>query len=349
MRLVEVGPHRLGPSQPCFVIAEAGVNHNGSLDVARQLIDAACDAGADAVKFQSFRAEGVASKSAPKARYQRVATNTEQSQLQMLQRLQLDEPTHRELMKRCKEKGILFLSTPFDIESLALLVRLGVPAIKLSSGEVTNWPLLRAAAATGLPLILSTGMANLHEVKAAVELIGHAGCEHFVLLHCVTEYPAPATAVNLRAIQTMAHELDCPVGYSDHTLGNCVGLAAVAMGACVIEKHFTLDRSLPGPDHTASALPTELKELVCQIRQIEQALGDGLKRPSRVELENRTIVRRSLAANQPIQAGSVLSWDQLTALRPATGISPDQIQRVIGRTINTDLDAGELIEERHLA
>lgn len=326
-----------------FIVAEAGVNHNGSLDLAKRLIEIAAEAGADAVKFQTFHADRLASGSAPKAEYQLRTTDSAESQREMLQRLELSREAHYALRDYCLERKIAFLSTPFDEESVDFLDDLQVPLFKLSSGEVTNWPLLKYVGRKRKPVILSTGMSYMEEVKEAVRILRDSGCPDVTLLHCVTNYPAAAADANLKAIWTMATALQLPVGYSDHTVGIEVALAAVALGACVIEKHFTLDRNLPGPDHRASLEPAELKEMVRGIRTVEQALGSGVKAPAASELDNRTVVRRSLAASADIPEGTVLVPQFLTALRPATGISANLIDQIVGRKAKRPLKAGELI------
>lgn len=275
----------MGSGRPCFIIAEAGVNHNGSLDLALKLVDAAVAAGADAVKFQTFRADRLVTLHAPKAAYQSETTGGAESQFEMLRKLELDERGHRALVDHCASRGIAFLSTPFDEESADILETLGVPAYKLPSGELTNLPFLRHVAQKKRPMIMSTGMATMEEVGKAVEAVRIAECTDLILLHCVSAYPADPADVNLRAMATLAESFGVPVGYSDHTLGIEVALAAVAMGACILEKHFTLDRSLPGPDHRISAEPAELATLVASARKVEAALGNGVKRPSLSEAD----------------------------------------------------------------
>jgi N,N'-diacetyllegionaminate synthase len=342
-----IGPLEVGPGRRTFVIAEAGVNHNGDPELARQLARAAAAAGADAVKFQTFDAERLASDESPKAAYQLETTDPGESQRDMLRSLQLPEAEYERLARRCGDLGILFLSTPFDELSADLLEPL-VPAFKLGSGEVTNLPLLRHVAGKGKPVILSTGMSDLAEVQAAVAAIRRAGDPPLVLMHCVSSYPAPAAAANLRAIRTMAEATDLPVGYSDHTEGLEASLAAVALGACAIEKHFTLNRSMEGPDHHASLEPADLGRLIAGIREVEAALGDGEKRPQDVELSNRDVVRRSLVAARPVAAGEELTAGHLITLRPAGGISPMDIDRVIGRVATREIAAGQRITEADL-
>ena len=334
--------------QKTYIIAEAGVNHNGSLDMARELIDVAVEAGADAVKFQTFRADTLALPTAPKAAYQEATTGSGESQREMLRRLELGPKEHEALMAHCQACGIQFLSTPFDVESLELLVQqLGMPRVKIPSGEITNGPFLFAAASTGLPLILSTGMSTLGEVEEALGVIAYgyirppappgsaafsaaqasdegqeALRERVTLLHCTSEYPTPPQDVHLRAMDTLRSAFGLAVGYSDHTKGFAVPIAAVARGATLVEKHFTLDRTLKGPDHRASMEPAELAEMVRAIREVEAALGRGVKAPTVGELETRAVARKSLVAAAAIQAGELLSPENLVARRPGTGISP---------------------------
>lgn len=327
----------------CLLIAEAGVNHNGSLELALRLVDAAADAGADAVKFQTFRAERTASAHAAKAAYQRHAAGPEESQVEMLRRLELSEEAHLSLLAHCRRRGIRFLSTPFDPESADLLARIGVDLLKLPSGELTNHPLLAHVASKGLPVILSTGMATLAEVGLALEVLQGAGAAGVTLLHCVTEYPAPPAEINLRAMATLRGAFQVPVGYSDHSEGDAVALAAVALGASVLEKHFTLDRALPGPDHRASLEPGELRALVQRVRLVESALGDGIKRPAPCELPNRLLVRRSLVATRPLGPGTRLAASDLTAKRPGTGIPPSDLPKVLGMVLARPLEADGLL------
>jgi N,N'-diacetyllegionaminate synthase len=328
-----------------FVIAEAGVNHNGDLEMAKRLIAAGAEAGADAVKFQTFRADEIASPQAAPAEYQtRNCRAADQSQLDLLRRLELDRSTHCALAGYAKQKGILFLSSPFDPQSADLLEEVGVPLYKLGSGELTNLPLLRHVAGKQKPVILSTGMATLDEVGHAVRILEAEGNDDIVLMHCVTEYPAPAAEVNLRAIETMAAAFGLPVGYSDHTEGNEIAWAATALGACCIEKHFTLSRDLEGPDHAASAEPHEIKALVRGIRRIELALGDGIKRAAPCELRNRLLVRRSVFAATEIQAGTVLASAMLACQRPGTGIPSEQLDHLLGCKVTRTFRAGEMLD-----
>src|SRR5215218_8541495 len=339
MQQVRIGDKLIGPQQPVFVIAEAGVNHNGDLKLARALIDVAVEAGADAVKFQTFRADRLATPDAPKAEYQLQTTSDAESQFEMLRRLELSADAHRELHSYCHERGIIFLSTPFDEEAVDLLEELGVPAFKISSGDLTNSPLLEYVAGKGKPVILSTGMSELSELIEAVSVLNTAGCENTVLLHCVSNYPADPAEVNLRAMQTMRSAFDLPVGFSDQREGIDVALAAVALGACVIEKHFTMDRTLPGPDHRASLEPAELRDLVRSIRRVETALGNGRKVPTVSELETAKVARRSLVAARDIPAGATLERDMVVMRRPGTGMSPAMLNTLLGQQTTREISA----------
>ena len=327
-----------------FIIAEAGVNHNGKIEIAKQLIDAAAMAGADAVKFQTFKAENLVCRNARKAAYQLKTTKQSESQFDMLKKLELTSDMHVELMRYCQEKGIMFLSTPFDIDSLHYLVDSGIDMIKIPSGEITNYPLLREAGRTGKKIIVSSGMSTMDEVKAAVEVIKEHGSDDVTVLHCNTEYPTPYQDVNLRAMCTLRENLKVAVGYSDHTLGIEVPIAAAALGADVIEKHFTLDKTMEGPDHKASLEPDELQAMVRAVRNIEAALGDGRKEPSESEKGNISIARKSIVAKCDIEAGELLTESNLTTKRPGTGISPMQWNQVIGLTATRKYYADELIE-----
>ena len=339
-----VGSRRVGEGHPCFVIAEAGVNHNGSLDLAIKLVDAAVEAGADAVKFQSFNTEKVVTRAAPKAEYQIRTTGSAESQFEMIRRLELGEQAHGRLVAHCAAQGILFLSTPFDEGSADLLESLGVPAFKLPSGELTNLPFLGYVARKGRPMILSTGMSTLEEVARAVEAVRVETAAPLALLQCVSNYPADPSDVNLRAMRTMSEAFGLVVGYSDHTLGNEVALAAVALGASLVEKHFTLDRGLPGPDHMASAEPKEVAALVAGIRKVEQALGDGVKRPAASEAGTALAARRSLVAACPIPAGCLVRESMIVARRPGGGMTPDQGYLIVGRRCLQDLEEGAVLE-----
>lgn len=326
-----------------LIIAEAGVNHNGELAKALQLIDAAAEAGADYVKFQTFKADKIVHRTAQKADYQKKNMQGEgDTQYDMLKKLEMGDDWYPVLMDRCREKGIHFLSTGFDTDSLDFLNELDIPFYKIPSGELTNKPYLQHIARLGKDIILSTGMANLQEVKEALAVLEAAGVskENITVLHCNTEYPTPMEDVNLLAMNQMARELGVPVGYSDHTLGIEVPIAAVALGACVIEKHFTLDRNLPGPDHAASLEPEELKAMVRAIRNIEKAIGgSGVKEPSASEQKNIAIARKSLHVNKSLPAGAILTAEDLIALRPGNGLSPMHLDEVVGRRLNQAVEA----------
>jgi N-acetylneuraminate synthase/N,N'-diacetyllegionaminate synthase len=337
-----VGERRIGDGGPVFVVAEAGVNHNGDLLLARRLVDAAAAAGADAVKFQTFRTDALVSRDAPKARYQAQTTGPG-DQRAMLASLELSAEAHADLRDRSRERGVVFFSTPFDEDSADLLDRIGVPVLKVPSGEITNLPLLRHVARKRRPIILSTGMSTLDEVARAVETIREEGNPSLALLHCVSAYPAPASETNLRAMDTLRGRFGCPVGLSDHSLGVAVALAAVARGAVIVEKHLTLDRTLAGPDHRASLDPGEFAVLVRGIREVESALGDGDKRPTPAELDTRRVARRSLVAARPIRAGERLDVADVAVKRPGTGIDPGDLPRVLGRSLLRDVAADELL------
>jgi N,N'-diacetyllegionaminate synthase len=342
-KILMIGERKVGVGEPCFIIAEAGVNHNQSLERARELVDVALQAHADAVKFQTFKPERVCSPLAPKATYQLQTTSTEESQLEMGKKLELPFEAFHDLQSYCKSKGILFLSTPFDCESADFLAELRVPAFKIPSGEITNLPFVEHIARKGCPLILSTGMSTLDEVRKAVETIRATGNEQLVLLQCVSNYPAQSSSINLRAMHTMAEAFGVPVGYSDHTRGIEIAIAAVAMGACVVEKHFTINRDLPGPDHRASLEPDELASLVRSIRNVEAALGDGNKRPALEEANTAAVARRSLVAARYIAAGTVLTEDLVAILRPGTGLPPAMRPQLVGRRTRHDIEAGTML------
>jgi N,N'-diacetyllegionaminate synthase len=342
-KVIDIAGIKIGTQQRCFIIAEAGVNHNGDLDLARRLIDVAKDSGADAVKFQTYKTEAGMTPNAPKAEYQMVTTDTSESQFEMLKQLELTPEAHRELQEYCVERGILFLSSIFDEESAELLEKLDVPSFKIPSGEITNLPLLRYTASKGRPMILSTGMSDLDEVRAAVQAIQETGNQDLILLHCVSAYPAPPEDINLRAMRTLEDAFDLPIGFSDHTLGVDIAVAAVAMGACVIEKHFTLDRTMPGPDHQASLTPNELHELVRSIRNIETAMGDGRKEIAPSEVDTAVVSRKSVVAVRNISAGITITGDHVGLKSPATGLPPSMMDRVIGRTTAFDIPEDTLI------
>jgi len=330
-----------------FIIAEAGVNHNGSLKMAFQLIDAAIAAGADAVKFQTFKAEKVIALNAPKAGYQKETTGSDESQLEMVKKLELDEIAHTQLYQYCQHKGIQFLSSAFDLESIGLLNRLGLEIFKIPSGEITNLPYLRKLGALKKRLIMSTGMADLGEIEDALDVLTEFGTPlgNITVLHCNTEYPTPFEDVNLRAMLTIQNAFPgIAIGYSDHTKGIEVPIAAVAMGATVIEKHFTLARNLPGPDHRASLEPPALTAMIFSIRSIEKALGTGIKKPSPSELKNKPAARKCIVAATTIEEGETLTKMNITVKRPGTGISPMRWDEIIGRTATKSYLRDELIE-----
>jgi N-acetylneuraminate synthase/N,N'-diacetyllegionaminate synthase len=338
------GKRVVGAGHPAFVIAEAGVNHNGELDLAFKLIDAAAAAGADAVKFQTFIASEVITAEAAKAEYQKTTTGEQESQLEMVKRLELSFGDFRKLKMYCDDQGITFLSTPFDFKSVDFLAGLGVVAFKISSGDLTNDPLLHHVAAQKRPVILSTGMSDLDEVREALAVINAAGNDEVILLQCVTNYPAAAEDINLKAMLSMQSAFDVNVGYSDHTLGIEVPLAAVALGACVIEKHFTLDKNFAGPDHRASLEPHEFKAMVEGIRKVEASLGDGRKVPAASEASNAAVARRSIVASRDISAGTVITPAEITFKRPGTGLPPRMADQVVGKTARVDVKAGTLLE-----
>jgi N-acetylneuraminate synthase len=352
-----------------YIIAEAGVNHNGSLEMAMNLIDVASQCGADAIKFQTFRADKLVSKSAGKAEYQKRTTDTDESQFDMIKKLELDEKAHYELAQHCRVRGIQFLSTPFDVDSLRLLTGCcELPYIKIPSGEITNGPFLLEIARTGKPVILSTGMSTLGEIEMALGVLAfgylgqasHPSRESFQeayssiegrqllqervsLLHCTTEYPAPFSEVNLKAMDTLRSAFGLAIGFSDHTPGIAVPIAAVARGAVIIEKHFTLDCNLPGPDHKASLEPGELKKMIEAIRQIEEAMGYSFKLPTPSEVKNKTVARKSLVANQVIKKGETFTTENLTAKRPGTGISPMFYWEYVGKIAQHNYEQDESV------
>ncbi len=343
MKTVEIGDRTIGESNPTFIIAEAGVNHNGKVEMAKDLVDVAKEAGADAVKFQTFKAEKVTSKAAPKAKYQQKTTEVEKSQYEMLKEVQLSEEEHIELLGYCKRKNILFMSTPHAMESIDLLNRLNLPVFKVSSSDLTNLPFLERMASKNKPIILSTGMANLCEVEEAVNTIHSSGEADLILLHCVTNYPADPEDCNLRAMETLKTAFDVPVGFSDHTLGTAVPVAAVALGACVIEKHFTINKSLPGPDHEASLSPKELERMVKEIRSVKRAMGDGVKKPVDTEKEIKEVTRKSIVSVINISKGAKIRKDMVDIKRPETGIRPKHIENIIGKTAKKHIKGDEPI------
>ena len=332
-------------NQSTIIIAEAGVNHNGSIELAKKLIDVAAEAGAYFVKFQTFKAETLVTQTADKAEYQKKITNTDESQFEMIKKLELDRKTHEELIDYCKIKDIQFLSTAFDHDSIDLLAVINIPLFKIPSGEITNLPYLRHIGKMGKPIIMSTGMSTLDEVHNALNILIESGAEkeQITILHCNTEYPTPMKDVNLKAMLTIKDELGVNIGYSDHTLGIEVPIAAVAMGATVIEKHFTLDRNMPGPDHRASLEPGELRAMVVAIRNIEKAMGVGEKKPSSSETKNISVARKSIVAKMSIKKGELFTEENLTVKRPGTGISPMGWDTVIGKAASSDYEMDDLI------
>ena len=327
-----------------FIIAEAGVNHNGDIEIAKRLVDEAALAGADAIKFQTFKAESLVCKDARKADYQMTTTEQSESQFDMLKKLELTSEMHEQLIEYCTQKGIMFLSTPFDIDSIHYLVDCGINILKVPSGEITNYPYLREIGKTGKKVILSSGMSTLEEVQEAVNVLRNHGSGEITVLHCNTEYPTPYKDVNLLAMVTIRNELDVAVGYSDHTQGIEVPIAAAALGASVIEKHFTLDPLMDGPDHRASLSPKEMAAMVQAIRNVESAMGDGEKKPAEPELANQTAARKSIIAARDIARGEILTDQNLTTKRPGNGISPMRWYEVTGTKAIRDFKEDELIE-----
>ncbi len=328
-----------------FIIAEAGVNHNGDINLAKKLIDVALDSGSDAVKFQTFKAENLVAVNAPKAEYQKHTTDADESQFEMIKKLEMDVNTHKELLAYAKKRNIMFLSTPFDHDSIELLCDLGLEIFKIPSGEITNLPYLRHIGKLNKKIIISTGMADIGEIEDALDVLIQAGTtkDKITVLHCNTEYPTPYEDVNLTAMVTIGRTFNVKYGYSDHTLGIEVAVAAAALGASVIEKHFTLDKNMDGPDHKASLEPHELKAMIQAIRNIESALGDGIKKPGKSEIPNIVIARKSIIAKKPIKKGEIFTKENLTVKRPGNGISPMRWDEIIGKRARKDYDNDELI------
>ncbi len=344
MNTLDIGGRKIGPDESTFIIAEVGVNHNGDPELAHQLVDAVVATGADAAKFQTFKPERLIAPCAPKAKYQEASGESGESQLDMLRRLELSHEAFRDIHAHCREAGIRFLSTPFDEPSADFLVELGVSALKIPSGEITNLPFLSYLAEKGLPMLVSTGMASLGEVERAVETIERTGNRQIVLLHCVSNYPADPADVNLRAMLTMAAAFDYTVGFSDHTVGRHVPVAAVAIGARVVEKHITLSRDMPGPDQRMSTEPDEFTRLVDDIRSVESALGDGRKLPVAAEAETALVARKSLIAICPISTGTMIEPEMIAAMRPGNGLAPSMTDMVVGKLAVKDLQPGEIIQ-----
>ncbi|SJZ43889.1 N-acetylneuraminate synthase [Selenihalanaerobacter shriftii] len=342
--MIEIAGRGIGPNEPTFIIAEAGVNHNGSLGIAKKLVDAAVEAEVDAVKFQTFKAENLVSKQASKAQYQLETTDKEESQFDMIKRLELSLDDHLYLKEYCEDRDILLLSTPFCFNSVDIIDDLGLELYKVGSSDTTNLPLLKYIAKKGKPIILSTGMSTLAEVEEAVNTILSTGNDRLILLHCVSNYPAQYQSVNLKAMETMSQAFKLPIGYSDHTLGIEVPVAAVARGAVVIEKHFTLDNNMEGPDHKASLEPEELKQMVINIRNIEEALGDGIKKPAKSEVANIKISRKSLVIDRDLKTGEELTKETLNIKRPGIGINPKFLETVLGMEVKKDLKADQVLQ-----
>jgi N-acetylneuraminate synthase len=348
MTHIELGQTRVGEGSPCFIIAEAGVNHNGRLELALGLVDAAADAGADAVKFQTFKAAKLISANAPKADYQKETTGTAEQQLEMVRRLEMTEQMTRAVATRAASRGLIFLSTGFDEESVDLLNDIGVPAFKVGSGDLTALSLLEFIGRKRKPVILSTGMSYLEEVQSAVDVLLENGCCEIALLHCVSSYPADPEAANLRVIHTLKEVFNVPVGFSDHSLQNEIAIAAVALGANIIEKHLTLDVNLPGPDHRVSLPPDGFKRLVSSIRLVEASRGDGMKRPTASEQNVRKVARRSIVAARTIPAGVVITREMLAYKRPGTGISPAQWKNLLSKRAVREIQFDTLIAMKDL-
>ncbi len=344
MKKIKIGNRRIGTGEPVFVIGEAGVNHNGRLDLALKLVDAAAGAGADAIKFQTFKAEEMVVASADMAEYQQKNLGVKESQLSMLRKLEFKEEHYPTVIKRCKERGITFISTPHGgIPSIDLLKKMKHPAYKIASGDLTNRPYIEHAAKTGKPILLSTGMGTMREIQDAVHWIKNSGNENILVFHCTTNYPTPPEETNLRAMITMMKKLNVLIGYSDHTEGIQAAVMAATLGACMIEKHFTLDRSMEGPDHAASLEPSELTELVREVKNVERYMGLPEKKPTKSELKMRPLIRKSIVAARAIGRGEKITLDMLRFKRPATGISPAQYRSVVGKRAGKDLPKDHLL------
>lgn len=349
MRKIRIGDKLVGDNEPIFIVAEAGVNHNGNVALGKKLIDLAKDAGADAVKFQTFKTEKIVTSYAEKAGYQKETTGVSELQYEMLKKLELKDEEFMELFNYAKKRSVIFLSSAFDRESVDLLNDLGVPAFKIASGEITNFPLLKYVAEKRKPVILSTGMSTISEIGDALKVIRENGTKDIVLLHCVTSYPAKKEEANLKVIESLRQKFKLPIGFSDHTLGITIPIAAAALGAVIIEKHFTLDKNLPGPDHKASLEPNELKEMINAIRDVEKALGNGVKKLTKQEKEIRKNVRRSVVAKVKISKGTIISEDMLDIKRPGIGIEPKHLNKIIGKKAKKSMEPDELITFENLA
>ena len=343
MKEIKIADKTIGKNHPCFIIAEAGVNHNGKLELAKKLVDAAVDANVDAVKFQTFKSEGVVTNKADTAEYAKKNIGKNLKQIEMIKNLELKYSDFKDLKKYCDDRNIMFLSTPHSFDAIDFLDEL-IPAFKFGSGDLTNIPSLEYAAKKGKSMILGTGMATLKEVNEAVRAIKETGNKQIIVLHCTTNYPCPFEAVNMNAMKTMQDNLDCLVGYSDHTMGITVPIMAAMLGAVVIEKHFTLDRNLPGPDHKASLEPNELKNMVTEIRNVEKAMGIFEKKPTDSEKEIMKIVRKSIVANSDIKKNEIIKKEMLDIKRPGTGIPPFEIDSVVGKTVKKDIEKDTVIK-----
>jgi N-acetylneuraminate synthase/N,N'-diacetyllegionaminate synthase len=342
VKKIRISGRGVGGGEPCFIIAEAGVNHNGKFQLAKRMIDAAKKAGADAIKFQVFKVERLVTKTAPKAKYQKMTTG-KGSQHKMLKKLELTEKEFKKLAAHAKRKKIIFLASAFDEESVDLLDDIGVPAFKVPSGEITNFPMLKQIADKGKPIILSTGMSTIGEIAEALKVIKKGRAKDIILLHCTSDYPAQVEEVNLRAMETLRRKFGVPVGLSDHTVGIAVPAAAAALGAVMIEKHFTLNKNLSGPDHKASLEPRELQEMVSRIRRVEKAMGSGIKKPTKSEEATKMVVRKSIVARVDIPKGTVINKKMLDVKRPGTGLEPKYMEKIVGRKARTNIKADELI------
>jgi N-acetylneuraminate synthase/N,N'-diacetyllegionaminate synthase len=342
---IDPGSKTVGEGFPVFIIAEAGVNHNGDLQIARELVEEAANCGADCIKFQTYKAERVVTNNAPKAKYQMETTDRAESQLEMLRKIELSPEHHVELKKYAEELGLLFLSTPYNFEDIDLLESIGVSAYKVASGQIVEPPFLRMVAETGKPVFLSTGMSTMSEIEAALNTIRKTGNDKTILLQCTTNYPSMIEDANLRVIPAFRSAFNVPVGYSDHTVGEEAAIAAVALGAVVIEKHFTTDKNLPGPDHSSSVTPEELRSLIKKIRRTEMSLGKDLKEPTAVEKENATGMRRSIVACRSIKKGEIINKEDITFKRPATGLPPTDYDRIIGRKAVREIAKDDILQE----
>ncbi len=346
MSEIKIADKTIGEYSKSFIIAEAGVNHNGSIEMAKKLVNAAKEAGADAVKFQTFKTKNLVTKNAKKAEYQ-IKNSGEESQYEMIKKLELSDSEFQEIAKYAESKGIIFLSSPFDTESVDLLDEMNIPAFKIASGEITNFPLLKHIAKKHRPVILSTGMSTIGEVEEALNLIEKYN-DDIILMHCLTNYPAKKEDANLNVIKTLEYTFKRHVGFSDHTSGIEMSVAAVALGSCVIEKHFTIDKNLPGPDHKASLEPQELSEMVKAVRNVEKGLGNGIKKPTNDEIKIKKLVRKSIVAKKDILKGSILTEEMLTIKRPGTGIEPKYLDELVGRELIDDVKKDDLLKWNQL-